>query len=990
METMIRKIFFTIMLLSLSVVAWGGNDDYKDSFARGESLMRAGKYEAAHFEFSRAAARATDQQALSEAEFYAVLCESYMGDATEALTSYLNNYPASVFADRAMMALAGEYFENRYYGEAANYYFALKPTRLSPEEQIEFDFKLGYCIFMDNEYDAARTHLGRITSGEYLPHTEYVLGYMAYNEGDMATAEEYFLHLIDHPDYSTIIPIYLLYIEYSKGNYHYVSENVDRLIADVSGNRRAEMVRMAAESRFRIGEWISTSRYMTEYESSGGEMGREELYLRGFSEYMLAEYELAEKYLSRVCGPDDRLTQNASYHLGDCYLRSGDKTKAMQSFAMAAASNFDEEITEDALFNYGKLQFELGGGYFNEAVNVLTRYMEQYPNSERTAEVEEYLVASYFNSRNYDAAYDAIKRMPSPDRNIRAALQKIVYFRAVEAYNRGDMTAAKRLFEDADDLRYNARYTALTSYWMGEVLYRLGDYGGATKKWEQYIKLSPSTERENRMARYNIGYSYFNAGNMSSARKWFDDFLALYSEKDSYRADALNRRGDVEAAGRSFWRAIEYYDKAVALRTKEQYYATYQRAMMLGMVDRPERKVETLREIIAAGAGDWVDDAMYELGRTHILNQNYSAAATALEEFVKCFPNSPNYLAALSDLGLAYQNTGNDDKALTYYKQVVESSYRGAQSDAAMAGIRSIYVNKNDVNSYFDYAEQVGIATDLGEVQRDSLAFTAARNIYIDGDKNRAAAALTEYVKNYPAGAYVAAALYYGGDCSASLGDNGSAVAKLSQLLRMNANDYSLMGARRLAPLAYRVGEYRTAVEAYDKVSKLSNDNSERQEALEGMIRGARAVGDNEFVVSVADDVASRASASPAVIRQAEFAKAVALDSAGRGEVANPIFEKLSADVSDAAGAESAYRVIERKYKAGDMVGAEEAVYAFADKNTPHSYWLGKAFLTLGDIYVSIGDSFQARATYQSIVDGYGNSNDGIVDEAQERIKKLK
>ncbi|MBO5903559.1 MAG: tetratricopeptide repeat protein [Tidjanibacter sp.] len=987
---MIRKIFSTIMLLSLSVVAWGGNDDYKDSFARGESLMRAGKYEAAHFEFSRAAARATDQQALSEAEFYAVLCESYVGDATEALTSYLNNYPASVFADRAMMALAGEYFENRYYGEALNYYFALRPTRLTVEEQEEYDFKLGYCIFMDNEYDAARTHLGRITSGEYLPHTEYVLGYMAYNEGDMATAEEYFLHLIDHPDYSTIIPIYLLYIEYSKGNYHYVSEHVDRLLAEVSGNSRAEMVRMAAESRFRIGEWISTSRYMTEYESSGGEMGREELYLRGFSEYMLAEYELAEKYLSRVCGPDDRLTQNASYHLGDCYLRSGDKTKAMQSFAMAAASNFDEEITEDALFNYGKLQFELGGGYFNEAVNVLTRYMEQYPNSERTAEVEEYLVASYFNSRNYDAAYDAIKRMPSPDRNIRAALQKIVYFRAVEAYNRGDMTAAKRLFEEADDLRYNARYTALTSYWMGEVLYRLGDYGGATKKWEQYIKLSPSTERENRMARYNIGYSYFNAGNMSSARKWFDDFLALYSEKDSYRADALNRRGDVEAAGRSFWRAIEYYDKAVALRTKEQYYATYQRAMMLGMVDRPERKVETLREIIAAGAGDWVDDAMYELGRTHILNQNYSAAATALEEFVKCFPNSPNYLAALSDLGLAYQNTGNDDKALTYYKQVVESSYRGAQSDAAMAGIRSIYVNKNDVNSYFDYAEQVGIATDLGEVQRDSLAFTAARNIYIDGDKNRAAAALTEYVKNYPAGAYVAAALYYGGDCSASLGDNGSAVAKLSQLLRMNANDYSLMGARRLAPLAYRVGEYRTAVEAYDKVSKLSNDNSERQEALEGMIRGARAVGDNEFVVSVADDVASRASASPAVIRQAEFAKAVALDSAGRGEVANPIFEKLSADVSDAAGAESAYRVIEHKYKTGDMVGAEEAVYAFADKNTPHSYWLGKAFLTLGDIYVSIGDSFQARATYQSIVDGYGNSNDGIVDEAQERIKKLK
>lgn len=988
--TMKRKILFTSLLLFAAVVAWGSGDDYKAHLSRGESLMRAEKYEEAVFEFSRAAAVATDQQSQSEAEFYSVLCQSYMGDATEELTAYLNSYPSSIYADRVMMALAGEYFENRYYGEAQNYYLALRPNRLTAEEQSEYDFKLGYCIFIGGEYDAARTHLSYEMSPEYAPHADYVLGYMAYKEGNMAEAEERFLRLTEHAQYSEIVPIYLLYIEYAKGNYHYVSENVDRLLDNVSGPRRAEMVRMAAEARFRVGEWITTSHYMTEYESSGGEMGREELYLRGFSEYMLAEYTLAERYLSRVCGPDDRLTQNASYHLGDCYLRAGDKTKAMQSFAMAAASNFDEKITEDALFNYGKLQFELGGGYFNESINVLSRYLEQYPSSERAAEVEEYLVAAYFNSRNYDAAYDAIKRMPNPDRNIRAALQKIVYFRAVDAYNRGDMASAELLFKEADGLRYNARYTALTGYWLGEVMYSQGDYGGAAQKWEQYVKLSPSSERENRIARYNIGYSFFNAGNMSRAREWFDSFLAVHTTNDSFRADAFNRRGDIEAAGRGFWRAIEYYDKAIALRTDERYYATYQRAMMLGMVERPERKIETLREIIAAGAGDWVDEAMYELGRTYILQQNYSAATRALEDFIKRYPSSPNYLTALSDLGLAYQNTGNDDKALEYYKQVVENSYRGAQSDAAMAGIRSIYVDKNDVNSYFDYAEKVGIETDLGEVQRDSLAFAAARNIYIEGDKSRAATALSDYIKSYPAGAYVAAALYYGGDSSASLGDNDAAVSKLAQLLRMNSNDYSLPGARRLAPLAYRVGNYRVSVEAYDRVSRLSSDNAERQEALQGMIRGARAAGDDQFAVTTAEDVASRAAALPAVIRQADFAKAVALDNLGRGEVAASIFDKLSSDVSDAEGAESAYRVIERKYKAGDNKGAEEAVYAFADKNTPHSYWLGKAFLTLGDIYASMGDSFQARATYQSIVDGYGSQTDGVVEEAKARIKALK
>ncbi len=63
-------------------------------------------------------------------------------------------------------------------------------------------------------------------------------------------------------------------------------------------------------------------------------------------------------------------------------------------------------------------------------------------------------------------------------------------------------------------------------------------------------------------------------------------------------------------------------------------------------------------------------------------------------------------------------------------------------------------------------------------------------------------------------------------------------------------------------------------------------------------------------------------------------------------------------------------------------------IYDFA--STPIAYWRAKAFIVLGDIYVVDGNSFQARATYQSIVDGYRPEDDGIVDAARERIAKLK
>jgi TolA-binding protein len=102
------------------------------------------------------------------------------------------------------------------------------------------------------------------------------------------------------------------------------------------------------------------------------------------------------------------------------------------------------------------------------------------------------------------------------------------------------------------------------------------------------------------------------------------------------------------------------------------------------------------------------------------------------------------------------------------------------------------------------------------------------------------------------------------------------------------------------------------------------------------------------------------------------------------------LYRVLATQPKSAEGAEAAYRVIEMEYRVGRTDVAEEAVYALADSQTTHSYWVAKAFITLGDIYRDKGDDFQARATYRSVVDGYSPADDGIVAEARQRIEKLK
>ena len=141
---------------------------------------------------------------------------------------------------------------------------------------------------------------------------------------------------------------------------------------------------------------------------------------------------------------------------------------------------------------------------------------------------------------------------------------------------------------------------------------------------------------------------------------------------------------------------------------------------------------------------------------------------------------------------------------------------------------------------------------------------------------------------------------------------------------------------------------------------------------------------------SAAAEVEALPDAGTTAQREAKFARATILRRGGKQAEALPLYRELSREVRTAEGAESAYRVIEATLGGGDAAAAETLIFAFAEKGSPHAYWVAKAYIALGDIYAGRDDSFQARATYQSIVDGYSPADDGIVAEAKARIEKLK
>ena len=993
---MCRRLTIVIALL-LSAV-WGEvlADSQSELLGRAKGLLEHGRYADARHEYMRLKSQtpSSDIGAMQQVEYGLTVCAVHLDDniAEQRMVAFLDRYPGSVHAADIRFLLALHYCEIEEWAKAKSEFEQVSYNSLTRADRERYDVRMGYISFLNADYTAAVEYFSKVQKGgTAYDHACYYTSYIAYSQGDIDKAYEGFSSLKSSEIYGELIPFYLVQLEFDRGNYKYVVDNCDALLERSSGQERTSVMRLAAEAWFRLDGYSRALQYITAYSKSiEGKLSREDNYLLGYTSYRTADYAGAVEPLKIACNGTDNLAQNASYHLADCYIRLGDKRNAMRAFAMAADERYtNKEIAEDALFNYGKLLFETGGGLFNEPINVLTRYITRYPDSPRKAEATELLIAAYYNSRDYDMAYDAIRAFPNPDGSMKTALQKIAYYKGIEAFEAGDYQKARTSLEESMEVGVSPKYNALCAFWLGEIAYQTGDMSGAVTQYNFYLKRAPRNAAEYKMALYNLGYANMAIENIPAAQKALEGFIWLYKSRDSYRADGYNRLADVHFLQHNYTQAVKNYEGAITLNTEQSHYARYRRAISLGLMGKSTPKIEALRKIINDKHGDYVDDAAYEPGRTYVASEHYADGATVLEALVEEYPTSPYITAAMLDLGLIYFNLGDTERSLKSYDVVISAAPQSQAAKDAINSVREIYVSKGDVTSYFAYAERTGVECDLSALTRDSLSYRAAEQIYLAGKTDESISHFEEYIVNNPKGYYIDDALFCLSDSYLKCDSLDRALERMKQLSDRPKNRYTVSVLEKLAEVTQAHQMYAESASAYRRLYNAVEDSQTRSKAARSYVDMTILEAEDSLTLAMAADVDFMADVEQSVVRKARFSKAKVLVSRGSRDEALEMFKALSDDKSDVVGAESAYRVICHHFDNGDFDTAEKLVYELSDSKTQQSYYLGRAFIVLGDIYAAKGDTFQARATYQSIVDGYTPVDDGVVDQAKEKIQKL-
>lgn len=967
-------------------------------FVEGKEMFVDKNYVGAQNTLNEYKRTATDKSMIAEADYMIAAASYFRGkeNSIELLHDHLEAYPETYHKNDIAFYIGSSYFGKKDWSKSLYWFNQADVAYLTYADQEDYTFRSGYANLQQGNSDLAYRQFDLLSknSNKYYETAAYYKAYIDFQEGRYDNALAVFDKLKNNPTYSEQSLFFITQGLFLKNDLSSaISAGKDYLNKFPNNKNSVEIYRILGNSYYRQNDMQQSIDNYEKYMSMTGKPIREDAFQLGTAYSQRGLPQQAINALQHAASKEDKLGQAAYMLLGQNYLKLNDNTNALMAFDAASRVKFDPSISEVALYNYAMLVHKTSLSLFDQSITVLQRFLDEYPNSRYTNEINNQLASTLLSTKNYEAALNVINKMRSPGRQILEAKQIILFQLGAQDFIDENYGEAIQRFNACIDMgEYDVKSRNESYFWRGETYYRIQNYTSATNDYQAYISRSNSYAENYTNALYNMGYSQFNLRQYNNALATFNKYISQERDRQKLTySDALNRVGDCYLYNRRFADAERVYAQAATANNQGAEYADLQRAFVLGLQQNYNGKVAALDAMIRKYPNSqYLDNALYEKSRALVMLGREQEAIRVLDQLLRDYPNSGIAPQAGVLLGQSYHNTNNTSGAISAYKKVIESYKNTEEARMAIQSLEGIYRDINDVSSYANYVNSLGSGIVVTASRQDSLTYLAAENVYMKGRTSEAVNAMNKYLQTYPNGQFAGDAHFFIGLAAYEKKDYNNALSQFNHTANSAGSKNLNKALSLIGEIEYSNGNIQAAYNAYKQLDRVAISAEDRSIAQSGILRTANELNNNTDVISVATQLLSTDKTSPEIKNQAFLYRGKAYLNISETNKAIADLQKAAADTRSIYGAEAQYLLAETYYQNKSYDNAEKQVSAFMEQNTPHAYWMARAIIVLSDTYLAKGDSFQAKQYLESLKANYTGNEADISSMIDNRLEALK
>ncbi len=916
-------------------------------------------------------------------------------DGESLLSAFINEHPSHGKSNMAHFYLGKHYYYKKKYTNSIKHFEQVDLYDLDAEQLLDYKFQLGYDYFFKKNFNKSKRFFSNIKESEkYYYPAHYYYGYILYMEGKYEAALENLKKAGESKYFGQVVPFYVASIYYQQGNFDEAIQYAEPLL--LNGGRlkyESEINQLLGKAYYEKKMFDKALPYLEYYADHSRKMEKEDIYQLAYCQYMTGDYKSAIDNFKELNSASDSLGQNAMYMLGLSYLKTGNKTMARSPLMEASQNDYDPYVSMHALFNYAKLSYELG--YSDIAIRSINQFLNKYPDSEYSSEAGELLTDILISSHNYPEALKIIEKIKTKTPKIKEAYQLVAFYRGVELFNNKQYSESKKLFRKSLEYPIESSLVAQCYYWMAEMDMNQKNYASAINNYNKFLDMAGHQElpanASMATAYYGLGYAYMKKESYTAALSNFkraDQALAhlpgdAQSKKieQKLKPDLVIRTADCQFMLNKKQDALANYSLAIDKHYAGSDYAYYQKGMILGLLNKPAEKINTLDQLTKHYPGSiYYDDALYQKANTYLIQNQYTKAIAGFEELMSKQGNSLYVVKSMLKLGLIYYNMNEFEKSVSYYQQVADEYANTPESNEAIDRVKDISIETGHTEWYDNMA-----GASLSE--KDTVLFKSAERYYLADDCDKANEELSKYLKRFPNGYFAMAAHFYRADCYDRADRYKDALPDYEYVTRSKRIlSYSEVAYLRAAIIRhYLLKDYQKAYEYYKKLLSFASLKANKETALDGLLITSFETKQYSQTIRYAKQIIDDGQSSNDAILDAHYYWAKVAYNQKDYETAQVEFLKTSLLTSTEKAAEAKYRIAEIRYKQGDLVQAEANCNEVLQNYSAYSYWLVKSYILIADIAVDHDELYQAKATLESIIDHYSGDR-SLLNEAKLKL----
>lgn len=982
-------VFLIVSSLGMAQKSAVYTSDLQD-YQKALTLYNNKQYKAAQSLFDDIKYNTDDVTIQSDCAYYIANCAVRLNqrNADDLITEFVEEYPTSTKRNTAFLDVADYYFNNGKYAYARKWYEKIDEGSIARSEKQRFNFNYGYALYSTKDEKKATKYLNRVVnSKEYGSQAKYYIGFMAYEGDDYDKANEYFEQVSDNEKYKEKLSYYQADLNFKLGKFEKAIELAEEQLPKARGAEESELSKIIGESYFNLQKYAEAIPFLKAYKGKKGKWNNTDYYQLGYAYYKQNDFESAISEFNKIIDGNNSVAQNAYYHLGESYINLDKKQEALNAFRNASQMDFDVKIQEDAWLNYAKISYEIGNPY-QSVPQVLSGYLDKYPETSYREEVETLLIDSYITSKNYKEALVLLKGKNSFENKV--AYQKVAFFRGIELYNETKYNEALALFNGSLKEPQDQLFVGKATFWKAETEYNLTNYNDALIGFKQFNGLAEASslpEMDN--LNYNLAYTYFKLKDYTNASNYFQKFIDKNSSDRLRRNDAYLRLADGYFVSSQYQNAIGAYNKAIQINEIETDYAAFQKAMSQGYLGKTSTKISELKSLIESYPKSALrDDAMYELANSYVKSNDTDKAMQMYDRLNSEYRRSAFTSKALLRQGLVYYNGNDNERALNKFKKVAKDFPGSGEAVQAVSTARLIYIDLGRVDEYAAWVRTLDYV-EVTDVELDNTMYLAAEKPYLDNDTDNAIRQFNKYLNQFPRGIHALkshfylAQLYYKKD----LFDNAQPHYKY--VVDASKSEYTEQATVKLCEVYLTNSNWSKAIPVLRRLEDEADYPQNVLYAQSNLMNAYYQTEDFGSAESYAEKVLSNSKLDNKVKSDAKIIIARSAIKTGNETKAKSAYADLEKIATGSVAAEALFYNAYFKNKDQKYEASNTTIQKLAKDYSSYKYFSAKGLVVMAKNFYALGDAFQATYILESVISNFPDFED-VVQEAREELNKIK